>query len=114
MGRLQALGVALGGLGWEISAKRAEQAQQDATLKALAALRKQATKGARALGMEVDRFQSVSLSNASGVIPMARAETAGAAPMMAPMPPPNATTESQDVFASVSAAVVLAIPARAP
>ena len=114
VGRLQALGLALGGLGWEISAERAEQTQQDATLKALATLRKQATEGARALGMEVDRFQSVNLNSAPGVIPMARAEAAGAAPMIASMPPPIATPESQEVVASVSADVVLALPARAP
>ena len=96
------------------SAERAEQTQQDATLKALTTLRKQATEEARALGMEVDRFQSVSLDNAPGVTTMARAETGGAAPMLAPMPPPNATPESQNVIASVSADVVLTLPARAP
>jgi len=62
VGRLQALGLALEGLGWEVSPERAEQTRQDATLKALVILRKQATEGARVLGMEVDRFQSVSLN----------------------------------------------------
>ena len=65
--------------------------------------------------MEVDRaFQSVSLDSPPGVTTMARAETGGAAPMLAPMPPPNATPESQNVTASVSADVVLTLPARAP
>ena len=114
LGRLQAPGLALGNLGWEVSAGRAEQAQQDATLKGLATLRKQATEAARALGMEVDHFQSVSLNNAPGVVPMGRPQMARAPPMMAPMPPPNASPESQDVIASVSGDVVLAMPARAP
>jgi uncharacterized protein YggE len=115
VGRLQALGLALEGLGWEVSPERAEQTRQDATLKALVILRKQATEGARVLGMEVDRFQSVSLNDAPpGVTPMARAEAAGVAAVMAPMPPPNATAVSQDMIVSVSAEVVLAMPARAP
>jgi len=33
--------------------------------------------------------------------------------MIAPMPPPSATPENQDVIASVSAEVLLAVPARA-
>ena len=108
------LDLALAGLGWEVSPERAEQTRQDATLKALAKLRRQATEGARALGMEVDRCQSVSLNDALGVTPMARAGAEGAASMMAPMPPPNVTPEGQDVIASVSAEVVLAMPAHAP
>ena len=114
VGRLQALGLALGGLGWEVSPERAEQTRQDATLKALAKLRRQATEGARALGMEVDRYQSVSLNDALVMAPMARAGTAGATSIMAPMPPPNATPEGQDVIASVSAEVVRGMPAHAP
>ena len=114
VGRLQALGLALGSLGWEVSPERAEQTRQDATSKALATLRKQATEGARALGMEVGRFQSVSLNKALGVTPMARGGAAGATSMIAPMPPPNATPEGQDVIASVSTEVVLAMPAHAP
>ena len=45
---------------------------------------------------------------------MARAEAAGVAAVMAPMPPPNATAVSQEMIVSVSAEVVLAMPARAP
>ena len=111
---VQALGLALGGLGWEISAERAEQTRQDATLKALARLRKQATEGARAPGMEgrplpVGQPQQRAWRDAHG----AHRDGRGRA-MIAPMPPPNATPESQDVIAFVSAEVVLTMPAPAP
>ncbi len=114
VGRQQALGLALGGLwlGDLRGASGADAAGRHA--EGAADISKQATEGARALGMEVDRFQSVSLNNAPGAMPMARAETAGAAPMVAPMPPPNATPKSQDVIVFVSAEVVLTMPAPAP
>lgn len=47
-------------------------------------------------------------------INVARAGRAGAATTMAAIPPAKATPEGQDVIASVSTEVVLAMPANAP
>lgn len=67
VGRLQAIGLGITSLEWRVSDERGEQARQDATIKALAALRnKQATNAAAALGMEMDRIQAVALNDPPG------------------------------------------------
>ena len=106
VGRLQALGLGITNLGWRVSDERSEQARPDATLKALTALRKQAGDAAGALGMEVDRFLSVTLNEAPWAVPMQRGGMA-AMPMAAAMPPPNATSEDRAVSATASAEVIL-------
>ncbi len=63
VGRLQSLGLAIGSLGWRVSADHAQQAHRDATLAALKRLRTEATDAAAALGMQIDRFQSIRLGD---------------------------------------------------
>jgi len=60
VGHLQAEGLSIGNLGWQISKGRAEKAYQTATIDALHSLRDQANEAARAVGMEVDRRGSES------------------------------------------------------
>lgn len=100
VGRLQAIGLGITSLEWRVSDERVEQARQNATINALAALRKQATDAAAALGMEVDRIQAVALNDTPWAMPMAAAG----------MPPPNATAEDQDVAAGAIADVILRAP----
>lgn len=107
VGRLQEIGLAVTDLGWQVSPDRADQARQSATVKALKALRKQASDAAAALGLEVDRIQSVALNEPNWVMPFARGGAAPARAMAAAMPAPNASRENQDVTATATADVVL-------
>ncbi len=72
----------------------------------LKTLRAEAMDAAAALGMEIDRFQSVRLDEGSRPIPMSARMNAASA-MAGPMSPPRATREQQDITAAVSADVVL-------
>ena len=111
VGRLQALGLVIGDLEWQVSAERAEKARQDATMQALKTLRTQASDDAAALGLQVDRFGSVRLNEEARPFPLVRAAMKMTVAMAAAMPPPNATAEQQDVTATVSADVVLRMAA---
>ena len=110
VGRLQADGLAVGSLGWRVSAARQAQALDAATEAALAALRRRADLAARALGMSVDRVQDVRINQGPMPMPMLRrmnlAMSASAA-----MPAPNISPEAQEIAAEVSADIVLR-PAR--
>ncbi len=108
VGRLQGIGLAVADLGWQVSADRAEQARQSATVKALKSLRVQASAAAAALGMEVDRIQSVVLNGQPCVAPFAQGGLATARAMAATlMPAPNVSRENQDVTATATADVIL-------
>lgn len=110
VGRLQTLGLVLGGLDWQLSDETVQRARASTTLSALRELRSQAAAAADALGLEVDRLQDVRIGPAARPIPiLGRAREAGA--VAAAMPPPISTPESQMITVEVSASVVLR-PAR--
>jgi len=108
VGSLQTEGLSIGNLGWQISAERAEKAHQTATIDALHCLRDQANEAARAVGMEVDRFQHIDLEGEPRPIPMMRSSMQMAARVG--MPAPVSTPKEQDITATVSADVLLCLP----
>jgi hypothetical protein len=114
VGQLQGGGLSITSLDWQVSQDRAEKAQRAATITALHKLREEADDAARALGVEVDRFQHVDLSGEPQVVPFMRGGVQMAAKVA--MPTPASTPEEQDMTATVSADVLLRIPkaARSP
>ncbi len=108
VGHLQAEGLSIGNLGWQISEWRAEKAHQAATVDALNSLRNQANDAARAVGMEVDRFQHIDLEGEPRPIPMMRGGMQLAAKIATPAP--VSTPEEKDITATVSADVLLRLP----
>ncbi|HTR17818.1 MAG TPA: SIMPL domain-containing protein [Acetobacteraceae bacterium] len=106
VGRLQGLGLVIGGLTWQVSPEHAATARQEAVIAALRTLRQNAAADAEALGLAVDGLQDVRVG--SGLMPLAgRVQPRGMVAMAAAMPPPNATPEAQDVTAEVNGDVVL-------
>lgn len=101
-GQLQALGLAIGSLGWQASDALLDQAQQDAAIRALFKLRENATADARALDLAVDHFKSVDVSGGPVAQPMMGMRFAAMA-----VPAPQSTRQAQNVSATVSADVVL-------
>ena len=108
VGLLQGGGLSLTSLGWQVSQDRADKAQREATIAALHKLREEANDAARALGVEVDRFQHVDLSEEPRVVPFMRGGMQMAAKVA--MPTPVSTPEEQDITATVRADVLLRIP----
>ena len=108
VGQLQEGGLSITSLGWQVSQDRAQKAQRAATIEALHKLREEANDAARALGVEVDRFQHVDLSEEPRVVPFMRGGMQMAATIA--MPTPVSTPEEQDITATVSADVLLRIP----
>lgn len=106
VGRLQAEGLVIEGLGWQLSDTRQEAAQDAATEAALAALRHRADLAAQALGMAVDHVQDVRLEPGPFPQPLRRMSMPMALSAAA-MPPPNATPDVQEITVQVSADVVL-------
>ncbi len=107
VGQLQGGSLSITSLGWQTSQDRAEKAQRAATIEALHRLREEANVAARALGVEVDRFQHVDLSEEPRVVPFMRGGMLMAAKVA--MPTPVSTPEEQDITATVSADVLLRI-----
>ncbi len=102
VGRLQAHGLMVDSLDWQISAPKRLQAHEAATTAALKALQAQAALAAAALGLQVDHVQDVRLDDSGvGPRPLMRAM------MVSPVPLPTATAAQEDVTAQVSADVVL-------
>lgn len=102
-GRLQAHGLIMASLDWQLSDKASREAHDTATIAALAELRNRARDAATALHLQVDRFSDVRLdapTYAPRPFPM-RAMIAG------PMAAPQATQAGQNVSADVSADVAL-------
>ncbi len=94
--------------------ERAEKAHRAAAVAALKNLRAEAAEAAAALGMQVDRYQSVRLDGRPGIMPFPAARMNAAVAMAPAMAPPNATPEQQDITAEVHADVVLGTaPAQA-
>jgi uncharacterized protein YggE len=104
--RLQGLGLAIGNLGWQVSEAKQQEAHDAAIAAALAELRHRAALAAKALGMDIDRFQAVRLDQGPPPGPifhrMMAPAMAGAA-----MPAPTATPAPQEIGAEVSADVLL-------
>jgi uncharacterized protein YggE len=107
VGQMQALGLTLGNLGWQVPQDQADAAGRKARLAALASLRAEAAQAAQTLGLSVGGYQSIDLTGGptsifnqrkGGPVPQMAAETA----------PPLASTDAQDITATVSADVVLA------
>jgi uncharacterized protein YggE len=68
VGQLQATGLTIGDLSWQVPPDRAAAAQREATINALTELRQEAAAAATALGLQVQGYQSVDL--APGPIPV--------------------------------------------
>jgi len=106
VGRLQSVGFTIGSLTWQVSEPKQQDAHDAATTAALAELRRRADLAAKALGMEVVRFQDVRLDQGPPPIPVFHRMVAS--PMSAAaMPPPNATPAPQPIGSEVSADVLL-------
>jgi uncharacterized protein YggE len=105
VGKLQADGLVVNSLEWQISTEKQLQTHDAAMALALKALQAQAAKAAAALGLHVDHIQDVRLDHSEPVMPrpvmMAGKMAFGGAPA------PQATAARQDVTASVSADIVL-------
>jgi len=109
VGHLQAEGLSLGNLDWQVSPDRADKAHEAATIDVLHSLRDQATEAGRAVGIEVDRFQHIDLKGeAPRPISMMRGGVQMAAKVA--MPTPISTPEEQNISATVSADVLLRMP----
>jgi len=109
VGQLQALGLSVGNLGWQVPDAELDAAGQKARLEALVSLRQEAAAAAKALGLEVAGYSTIDLT--SGPTPIFN----GPRPMMATMamPAPMATRDDQAVTATVTADVVLRPPSGA-
>jgi predicted secreted protein len=103
VGKLQANGLVVSTLDWQISAEKQLRAHDAAMDLALKALQERAATAAAALGMQVDHVQDVRLDDADPNPP--RPMTA--AKMAFSVPAPQATAARADVRASVSADIVL-------
>jgi len=107
IGELQARGLAVGGLGWELAPETARTAREQATAQAIKGLRGRAEQAAGLLGLSFGEFKEVRLDNTRPLPP----PTPRMAPMMAaaaaPPPPPTAEAEDVEVAATVEADVVL-------
>lgn len=101
VGTLQAQGLALQQLGWQVAPETARRAQADATRAALGALRGRAEAAAEILGLRFVSFRQVNLEpGRPAPVPFPRAMAMAAAE---PMPPPNAEAADVDIEATVSA-----------
>ena len=108
VGRLQAAGLALVGLNWQVSDGRMDQARRDANELALKHLQADTEAAARTLGLQVDHLQNVTVDQQW--IPYARGVSAHAAIFGSTVEPPNSTPVAQDVISSARAEVLLRPP----
>ena len=90
VGKLQAGGLVLARLEWQVAPEAAGKARAEAQEKALQALRVRAEAAAGSLGLKFESFRSVSLDAAPGPRPMPMMARAAAAP--APAAEPAETT----------------------
>ena len=90
VGKLQAGGLVLARLEWQVAPEAAGKARAEAQEKALQALRVRAEAAARSLGLKFESFRSVSLDAAPGPRPLPMMARAAAAP--APSSEPAETT----------------------
>lgn len=97
VGQLQAEGLAIGTLSWQISPGLAEKTYAQAMDRAIAKLKARAQAAAKALGLGLQGFRAVSLDDGAAPAPrpMMRMMAVGAAA-------PNAQAEPESVSATVS------------
>ena len=107
VGSLQAKGLAVSQLRWQLSEEQARKLRQDATKQAIAALKGRAEEAAGLLGLRFVQFREVRLDQvqAAPFIQPRLAMASGAA-----MAPPVAEAEDVPVSASVEADVELRAP----
>ena len=103
LGSLQAQGLAVDQLGWELSAAAQQKARDRATDAALGRLCGRATAAAQVLGLRFGSFRTVRLGPPPEIGPRPMFASA----MRAGGPPPSAVAEDVAVSATVSAEVVL-------
>ena len=106
VGDLQQKGLAVGSLGWRLSADTERKAHQEATRKALAALRGRVEEAAELLNLRFDQFKDVRLDNAAPQ-PVFRAMPTQMAMAAASAPPPTAAPEDVPVSATAEADAIL-------
>jgi predicted secreted protein len=102
VGRLQAQGLAVQRLGWQVSDAASHRARDEARRRALGGLRARAEAAAQLLGLRFEEFRSVDLNPSSAPGPMPRALMAAA------MPGPSAVAEAVPESATVTAEAALA------
>lgn len=102
VGRLQAQGLAVQSLGWQVSPAGSRRARDEARRRALGALRARCEVAAKLLGLRFEEFRSVDLNPESAPVPRPRALMAAA------MPTPNALAEAVPISATVTAEAALA------
>lgn len=112
VGQVQAIGLTISDLGWQVPPDRAEAARREAAIKALTAVRQQAAAAAHALGLQVRGYETIDLSGGVILRPMPSIR-GGAVMMAAAKAAPQATSTPQNITATVSADVILR-PAAAP
>jgi predicted secreted protein len=105
-GDLQARGLAVGSLGWELAPETARAAREQATALAIKGLRGRADQAATLLGLSFGEFKEVRLDNVRPTPPPTPRMMAMAGAAAAP-PPPTAEAEDVEVSATVEADVVL-------
>jgi uncharacterized protein len=108
-GVLQAEGLVMANLGYEVSPKAVHAAEDDLTAEALSALQQRAATIARQLHLAVLGYRNLTVGNAeTGNGPMPRFSAAAATP--APLPPPVAAPGEATVRVTVSADILLKSP----
>jgi predicted secreted protein len=105
VGDLQARGLAVGELQWQLTAETARGAREQATRQAIGGLRARAEEAAALLSLSFGEFREVRLDNIRAPSPRLAAQMATAA--AAPAPPPSVEAEDVEVTATVEADVVL-------
>jgi predicted secreted protein len=105
VGELQAQGLAVGRLAWQLAPDTARKARTEATRLALGSVRARAEEAAGILGLRFESFREVRLDDVKP--PPAPMMRSMAASTMAAAPPPSAEAEDVAVEASVEADAVL-------
>jgi len=108
VGQLQALGLAMSDLAWQLSDALAREARDEATREALRLMRARAELVARELGLRVAALREVALDAPEASRPMPRVAAMMAA--RAEAAPPVSAPEEIVVHATVSAELTLAPP----
>ncbi len=104
VGELQASGLAVGGLTWQLAAETARRARAEATEQAIRGLRGRAEDAAALLDLRFDSFREVRLDSVRPAVPRAMM---AAAPMAMAAAPPSAEPEDVQVSATAEADVLL-------
>jgi uncharacterized protein YggE len=102
VGRLQALGLAIGTLDWEVSPGHAEKARRTAITAAIQNLRAEASDVATALRLAIDRYQLITLDGENRVFPLAGLRMNAAAAMASTITPPQTSKISPQKSAPTS------------